>query len=134
LLGTTYGGNGQTTFALPNMQGRVPMHFGQSSGTSNWPQGAVSGVESTTLTQQQMPVHTHAGSIQVSTEDATLKSPAGAYLATPGGSTYFNSQDGSTLNGLQIGAAGGSQPFGIMQPFLVVNFIIAINGIFPSRN
>jgi microcystin-dependent protein len=141
LLGTTYGGDGRTTFALPDLRGRVPMHWGQGPGLSSRSLGESSGSESVTLTSSQMPAHTHSA---VATVNASARSdgssPSGAVPADGGGNNIYSSApDGSTtMNGgmvsTQIGAAGGSQPHANLQPFLCVSFIIALQGIFPSRN
>jgi microcystin-dependent protein len=138
LLGTTYGGNGQTTFALPDLRGRVVMAFGQGPGLSPYQQGQVGGAESEKLTAAQMPSHSHAVG---ATEAATTNDPKGAVPAkavgaTPGsGSHVYGAQpDGTTMSAAMIGASGGGQPVSIMQPYLVINYIIALQGIYPPRN
>ena len=131
LLGTTYGGDGRTTFALPDLRGRVPLSFGSSPGTSFYAQGQVGGVEKVTLSQAQMPPHTH--SVGASSDDATKKSPAGALPATTGSSTYTTGSPSATM-GNMIGAAGAGQPHDNLQPYLVLNWVICYMGIFPSRN
>jgi microcystin-dependent protein len=150
LLGTTYGGNGQTTFGLPNLQGRFPMHAGSGPGLSPRTLGEMSGTENVTIINAQMPMHTHpiAGSVSVPASSApgTASAPAsGLHLGQvvdPSGTVtdlalYNNVASDVALAAtvsLQAGIAGGSQPLPIMNPFLVVNFIIATEGIFPSRN
>jgi len=130
LLGTTYGGNGQTTFALPDLRGRVPMHPGQGPGLASYDLGQVGGAESATLTVNNLPTHNHlAASSQAA---ATGSRPSGA-VPSAGGS-YAASGDGCTLNPAFIQNTGGNQPFDQHQPYLCVNFIIALEGIFPSRN
>jgi len=138
LLGTTYGGNGQTTFALPDLRGRSPIGQGQGPGLSNIDLGEVAGAENTTLTNVNMPMHNHP----------LLGDPGDASVGTPGGNTLANSgsaQSGglpiyssnaptTPLNGQSIGSAGGNQPFPIRSPYLGINYIIAVEGIFPSRN
>ena len=131
LLGTTYGGNGQTTFALPDLRGRVPMHPFQGPGLSPRNLGEMGGTETVTLITTQMPAHNHAAAC--SGNDANLGLAEGNFLATTATNTYA-STGGSALNAATIGSAGGSQPHNNLQPFLCVNFIIAIQGIFPSRN
>jgi microcystin-dependent protein len=142
LIGTTYGGNGQTTFALPNLQGRVPIHPGQLAGGSNYVLGETSGTENTTLTSSQMPAHTHPTTVTIqsaaSTQSPTTE-PAGAVLV--GGTTFgifAPAPDGTAMNpGMAtatVGVAGSSQPVSILQPFLCINFCICLEGVFPSRN
>jgi microcystin-dependent protein len=154
LLGTTYGGNGTNNFALPDTRGRVIVGAGQGPGLSNHDLGEMSGSESVTLTQGQMPAHTHDASTSISLLSALLKGnsatgnadgPEGNSLAAkPRGAQYSASApnvimaSGSVvLSGnatTSIGVAGGSQPFAIMPPYVVLNYIIAAEGIFPSRN
>ena len=128
LLGTTYGGDGIRTFALPNLQGRVPMHF---AGTS--PLGGVSGAETETLTLAEMPAHTHM--LRGSSSRASVTDPTGNYLATGTGGVY-TSASGSSLNLAlaTIARAGEGQPHENRQPYLVLNVCIALVGIFPSRD
>lgn len=135
LLGTTYGGDGVTTFALPNLQGRVPIHFGQSPGTSNYVQGQMAGTEQTTLLVNQMPAHSHPVNCNIG--GGTQASPSGGVPAVESTGTsldYSASGDGNTMNSAMIGNTGGGQPVPIIQPYLCLNFIIALAGIFPSRN
>ena len=154
LLGTTYGGNGTTTFALPDLRSRVAIHQGQGNGLSDYVIGQVGGTETTTLNQNQMPIHTHTfngstSNFQASTTKATVQVPAaGAMLAhtqdlsgkgsTPDIYLPTGSQASVALGGLNVAGtnsnAGGSQPFSIIQPYLTTNFVIALQGIFPSRN
>ena len=130
LLGTTYGGNGQTTFALPDLRGRVPMHPGQGPGLANRNLGEVGGSESTTLTVNNMPSHNHLAS--ASQAGATATRPSGNVPSA--GGAYTAASDGTTMNPAFIQNAGGSQPFDTHQPFLCLNYVIALEGIFPSRN
>jgi microcystin-dependent protein len=125
LLGTTYGGNGQTTFALPNMQSRVPMHIGNVN-----PLGTIAGVENHTVLTTEMPSHTHTHNASNVTSGATVI-PAGNAFGTSGASIYA-AQNGGTA--LTIGSSGGNQPHNNIQPYTTVNFCIALSGIFPSRN
>ena len=134
LLGTTFGGNGQTTFALPDLRGRVPNSSGQGPGLSNYDLGQVGGTESTTITINQMPAHNHAPlNIQAS---AGTKLNAAPNANSLGGATiYTNAAVDSTLTpGGSTGLTGGSQPTSLLQPYLTLNWCIALEGIFPSRN
>jgi microcystin-dependent protein len=131
LLGTTFGGNGQTTFALPDLRGRVPVGAGQGQGLSNVDLGQVSGHETVTLTQSQMPAHGHLAA--ASQAGATSARPSGQVPAA-GQAVYAASSDGTTLNPAFVQNTGSSQPFDIHPPFLGLNYIIALEGIFPSRN
>jgi len=141
LLGTTYGGNGVSTFQLPNLQGRVPVHAGQSAGTSNYVLGEVTGSESVTLASNQMPIHSHAlNCVNNSVANATGPNGnlhAAAFVPRAGGGTpvYANGIGAdSTMAATSISTAGGSTPVNIVQPVLCVNFIISTVGIFPARN
>ena len=140
LLGTTYGGNGQTTFALPDLRGRAPIHWGTGVGLATVDLGQISGEENHLLIQSEMPMHNH--SFAATTATATKKpvnnsvfaddvdSQAVDYFATfnAPGSSYVN------LSPLSMPPAGGSQPHNNMQPYLVLNICICMFGIFPSRN
>jgi microcystin-dependent protein len=135
ILGTTYGGNGINTFALPDLQGRVPMHWGNSaSGAGNYVLGEVGGVQSTTLTSQQLPAHTHG--LNASSAAANSLSPAGTFMAAVDGHdpVYAQGASNAQMAPGSIAVAGNSQPVSLLQPYLTVTFIIALNGIFPSRN
>jgi microcystin-dependent protein len=135
LLGTTYGGNGQTTFALPDMRGRVAVGPGQGPGLSPIVLGQVSGTETTTLIVNQMPAHTHALNASTAVGDASV--PTDALLANSGAldKEYKAATAADTpMHVTAIGAAGGSQPFSIRNPYLGMNYIICLYGIFPSRN
>ena len=165
LLGVVYGGNGQTTFGLPNLAGRVPIGQGQSPGTSSYTLGQTSGTENVTLTTAQMPMHNHGATLSGVTVSATLQASntpvttstnvptAGAYLtaspappANASASIYSTSPDPSTLvnlGGAQATVTGGtvavapngsSTPFSVLQPYQVLNYVIALEGVFPSRN
>lgn len=139
LLGTTYGGNGQTTFALPNLRGQVPIHFGGSHQL-----GEAGGSTSVTITQQTMPAHTHFPSAKNIIGDANIPTSntvlAQAVAVQQDTSTVpVNMYSTGTpldkqLNAGAISSVGGSQPHNNMMPYLVLNFIIALQGIFPSRN
>jgi microcystin-dependent protein len=132
LIGTYYGGDGQTNFALPNLQSRVAIHQGQGPGLSLYEIGQASGTEAVTLIQNQMPQHSH--SVSASSAPATSGRPANAVPARSPDDIYGASSDGTTMSSTMIGTAGGSQPHTNIQPYLTLNFCIALNGIFPSRN
>ena len=134
LIGTTYGGDGQETFALPDLQGRIPIHVGQGPGISqNYQLGEQGGVESVTITSATTPIHTHP--LIGSTANATDPNPGGNILAS---STvlkpYLVDFTNNQLAGSSISMVGGSQPHDNMMPYLVVSFIISLFGIFPSQN
>lgn len=135
ILGTTYGGNGQTTFALPNLQGRVPIHFGQGAGLSTYNLGEISGVETVTLSQNQIPTHTHAlAANSAAGTDGVPGTNKVLATSTARDKLYSTSAPNVTLAPQSIGTVGGSQPHTNLQPYLAINFIIALQGIFPSRN
>ncbi len=153
LLGTTFGGNGQTTFALPNFSSRVPVGAGQGPGLSSYVLGQTGGNENFTMTINQMPGHTHGFALSVtisaaadtgsaSVASAATNSLAGLADPTTGDAIVgYNATaptiplnvGGGTVTG-QILPAGGNQPFPLLQPYLAINYIIATSGIFPSRN
>jgi microcystin-dependent protein len=135
LLGTTYGGDGSTTFALPDLRGRVPVHAGSSSAAGTVNLGEQSGVENVTLTTQQLPSHGHG--VAASADLAAATSPAAAVTgAKPrfGADIYAAAGNPVALSNTAVGNAGGSQPHNNMQPSLTINFCICLIGIFPSRN
>jgi microcystin-dependent protein len=133
LLGTTFGGDGRTTFALPNMQSRVPVCQGQGPGLSPYAEGQAGGAETVTLAVTQMPGHTHP--VKASSSAADSSQPGGRALARSASHSYTAKPDTSTvMNADMLGDAGGSQPHENIQPYLAVNFCIALEGIFPSRN
>jgi microcystin-dependent protein len=153
LLGTTFGGNGQTTFALPDLRGRVPISSGQGPGLQNYTIGEVAGSETKTLTQAEMPAHTHVITLSQFTADAKVRTDAGN-RRTPQGNVlaleaagvtavYSDASPNASLaagavvitNGAATAAvAGANQPFDMRSPYLVMNYCIALQGIFPSRN
>jgi len=137
ILGTYYGGNGQTTFALPDLRGRAPVGPGQGPGLPNVDIGEVAGSHDMTLATENMPVHSHSATVN---DDTTG-------MANTGSGNYLNSKTESgesvaasgpsspaVLNAAAIGNTGGNQSFPIMQPYLGLNYIICLEGIFPSRN
>lgn len=149
LLGTTYGGNGQTTFGLPDFRGRVPVGQGQGPGLSNYEMGQMSGVESTTLNVTQMPQHTHVPTLSVTAAlhaesiNGTANNPNGKMLASgtgiyvdpdPANNRTMAAESIVVTSSLTIAPAGGSQPLSLLTPYLAVNYSICTEGIFPPRN
>jgi microcystin-dependent protein len=139
LLGTTYGGNGISTFALPNLQGSAPLHFGQGNGLSNYFLGETGGEATVTLAPSQMPQHNHTASANAGNGD--VNNPAGNAWARPHlGKTpvnIYNSSVGTAslaLSGQALATAGSSLPHNNMPPYLTLNFVIALTGIFPARS
>ena len=133
LLGTTYGGDGRTTFALPNLQGNAPMHPGQGAGLTPRVLGETSGSTTVTLSSTQIPVHTHA--LSASPLPAETNVAAGANLSrSSGASVYAAAGNNVALSPTALGNVGGSQPHNNMQPYLTLNFVIALQGIFPPRS
>lgn len=130
LLGTTYGGDGITTFALPDMRGRLGLHFGQGPGLANYTQGQASGTESVTLLSTQMPMHNHL--LMASTGQKFVSAPNGNNLGAS--DSFTNATLDAVMDPGTIGGAGGGQPHENRQPLLVINWCIATEGIFPSRN
>ena len=132
LIGTTYGGDGQETFKLPDLQGRAPMHMGTGSDGITYQIGEMAGVESVTLTTQQIPAHTHA--FLGSSNAATLTSPGASVVGNSAQVSYLSINTAiAAMNGSSISPVGGSQPHENMQPFLCVSFIISLFGIFPHQ-
>jgi microcystin-dependent protein len=133
LIGTTYGGDGTTNFALPNLQSRVPIHLGTDSFGNNYVIGEAGGVETVTLTTQQIPQHGHVP--QCNSTSGTAAGPGGNVWAVPNPSVniYNTVAPSLAMDAGAIGSSGGSQPHDNMVPFLVINFIISMFGIFPSQ-
>jgi microcystin-dependent protein len=141
LLGTQYGGNGQTTFALPDLRGRTPIGQGQGPGLSNYTIGQVSGTETSTLTINQLPGHSHtllattaAGDTAVPTNKILSASPSTGSGPNASSLKTYSSAVSNTQTANSTNTVGGSQPFSIIQPYLTLNYSIALEGIFPSRN
>ena len=135
LLGTTYGGDGMQTFALPDLRGRVPIHQGQSRTGTVFTIGEVAGEETVTLTNSQMPQHNHI--VNANSAAGDTGAPTNAIFANSGATDkeYLSTGVANTnMSPSCVSAAGGSQPHDNMQPFLVVNFCIALEGIYPSRS
>jgi microcystin-dependent protein len=128
LIGTTYGGDGQTTFALPNLQSRVPVHVGPGFAL-----GQSGGAETVTLTTSQIPAHSHVP--QCNSSPGSQGPSAGVWSvdSTPNQSIYQTTPPDTSMNATALGSTGGSQPHDNMIPFLVINFIISLFGIFPSQ-
>ncbi|MCM5680006.1 tail fiber protein [Schlegelella sp. S2-27] len=142
LLGTMYGGDGQVTFGLPDLRGRSPVGMGQGPRLSNIVQGALAGTENVTLTLNNLPMHNHPTSVQVAgtaTEPANTPSASnnalGASSGGPGSANIWSTQLNGPVEmaGVQSGVAGGGQPVGMRNPYIGINFVIAMEGIFPSR-
>lgn len=144
LLGTTYGGNGTTTFGLPDLQGRAPIGQGQGPGLPLYSMGEIGGTTSTTLLTSNMPAHVHTLTAlrvmqRVNSANAGENSPEGNYPATTGTPAYSDSPGANQYGAPALVSGttditGGSQPFSILNPYLCMNYSIAIYGIFPSRN
>ena len=153
ILGTTYGGDGRVNFALPDLQGRIAVGMGQGNGLQNYTLGQSSGAQTATLTVNTMPAHTHAlgpGTVKIAAVSGTAnkQSPVNAYFAseaagvtasysnaTPDTTMATGSNGGGAITGaLAIGSTGGGQPLSLMQPYLTLVYVIALQGIFPSRN
>jgi len=142
LLGTTYGGNGQTTFGLPDLRGRIPVGQGQGPGLPEIIIGEMGGVNNVTLTLANMPPHNHplAGTVQwpASETPGDTDSPIGSYLAQQG-SNFYASTPGADFAGnmkvsLTTAVVGSGLPFSVASPYLGMNYIICLEGLFPSRN
>jgi microcystin-dependent protein len=131
LLLTTYGGNGTTTFALPDLQGRAPMHPGQGPGLSARTLGESAGSDTVTLQESELPAHSHA--VRAASDDAAFKTASGKLVAS--GNTMFanTAAPNRTLAPEALAPAGGGQPHNNLQPYLTLNFCIALLGVFPPR-
>ena len=137
LLGTTYGGDGQNTFAVPDLRGRIPISQGQGPGLSNHVIGELAGTETVTLAASQMPNHSHVAN--ATTAAATLSTANGALLGAVSGDTLYTSDATGLTPGVMAASsisvgAGGNQPHENCMPTLTARFCIAVEGIFPSRN
>lgn len=131
LIGTTYGGDGQSTFALPDLRGRIPVHQGQGPGLTNRVIGEASGVESVTLLVNQMPSHTH--SLLADSGDAVMPQPNNNVLGQSNSQTYSGQTPTTALNAAALSNTGGGLPHDNIMPYLCISFIIAVEGIFPSQ-
>jgi microcystin-dependent protein len=128
LFGTMYGGNGQTTFALPDFRGRAPIHVG-----NGFVQGQKAGQEAHTVTLSEMPQHNHIASAS-SNATPNAGSPVGNFLCANAGNLYGTFANVTAMAGTSVTNTGGSQPHNNLQPYLVLNFIVALQGVFPSQN
>ncbi|MGD1876993.1 MAG: phage tail protein [Kiloniellaceae bacterium] len=143
IIGTTYGGDGRTTFALPDLRGRVPISAGTGAGLPNYALGEKAGSPFTTLTLNNLPSHSHTatGTAKAATAAASTEAPAGAYWASDGRTkVYFSGSPNATTDmvsggvAVSVGNTGEGQLFQTQSPYLAMNWIIATTGIFPSRN
>ena len=133
LVGTMYGGDGKSNFALPDLQGCAPMNWGQSPGTSLYDQGQTGGEPYVTLLQSEIPFHTHTLKADVvDTADTNVPSP-NAVLALSTGGTLYQAATNVQMSPQALATAGGSLPHNNMQPFLTLNFCIALQGVYPPR-
>jgi microcystin-dependent protein len=135
LLGTTYGGDGRTTFALPDLRGRVAVNQGQGPGLRNYTIGEMSGEEAHTLTINEAPAHTHL--LNATNAGGNQQTPQNTFIATDAAGNTAGFASGPptvTMNQASLGISGGSQPHNNLSPYLAVNYCIALQGIFPSRN
>lgn len=136
LLGITYGGNGVSTFALPDLRGRLPVGYGASTDPNwqptNYPQGTAGGVEAVTLLQANLPAHAHVAN--ATTAAGVARNPNNAMYGTPSESIFGPSGNLVPLAPTDIGLTGSTQPHSNMQPFLAINFNIALTGVFPTRS
>jgi microcystin-dependent protein len=132
ILGTMYGGDGKSTFGLPDMRGRMPIHVGTGPGLSPLKQGVKGGSESVTLTDKQIPAHNHE--VNCANGGGDSAKPAGNFPGVDGRSTQYNDSSNATMARGMIGNAGNGEAHSNMPPYLPVVFCIALTGIFPSRN
>ena len=131
LFGTFFGGNGQSNFALPDLRGRVPIHQGTSLQGNTFTMGQAGGEESHTISAPETPQHNH---LVTANKTASLTDPTGAFLGGNGALAFNSLANIATMNQNVISSAGGSRPHENRQPFLVMNWVVAMSGIFPSRN
>lgn len=134
LLGTTYGGDGKSNFALPNLQGSAPLHPGQGPGLQLFDLGQAGGVETITLIESEIPSHTHLVQASDFPADRTVPDPASIMGASSGGSLYANPANLVTMAFQALAPAGGGLPHNNMMPYLTLNFCIALQGVFPPRS
>ncbi len=134
LLGTTYGGDGKSNFALPNLQGASPLHQGQGPGLSLYQLGESGGSDTVTLLQSEIPLHGHSLMGDVSTADVNTPGPTSSYSRSTPGSAYRNTTTNLTgMSANAIAPAGGGQPHNNLMPYLTLNFCIALQGVYPPR-
>ena len=132
LLGTIYGGDGRTTFGLPDLRGRIPIHQGQGPGLTNRPIGQKSGVERAGVNVNQLPVHSHP--MQASSDPADDVAPGGKVLATSASDIYVEDNPDVAMSAAAVTSVGGSNTHNNVMPFRCIHYIIALTGVFPSRN
>ncbi len=132
LIGTTYGGDGESTFALPNLCGRLPVHQGQGPGLTNRTLAEQAGVEEVFLTVNQMPIHNHA--LLAGHRPASSRAASGAYFAEPGRDMYAATGPSTTMAAASVAQAGAVEAHSNLMPFVTVSYIIALFGIFPPSN
>jgi microcystin-dependent protein len=132
LIGTTYGGDGQSTFAVPDLRSRIPIHQGQGSGLSNYVIGANGGVETVTLTVNQIPGHSHPIIAENAVASTTATDPTNHLYGNGGTTELYSLHTGALSTMMQSASAGGNQPHTNVQPVLAINYIIALFGIYPS--
>ena len=133
IIGTIYGGDGRTTFALPDLRGRVAIGPRNGPGLSDYRQGARGGLETVTLNQTQIPSHTHPAALATASGPADDPQAAGRYLASGRVDVYSQTPGGPSLAGLTVGNTGGNQSHENRMPYLALNYVICLQGIFPSR-
>jgi Microcystin-dependent protein len=135
LLGVVYGGDGKVTFALPNLQGRAPMHWGQGAGLAPRDLGEIGGEPSLTLLQTEIPAHNHLANAQSASNKEEAQGDVWANAGAPGrgGFQYYSDKVDVPLSPMAVGVTGGSQPHNNMQPYTALNFIIALEGVYPQR-
>jgi microcystin-dependent protein len=133
LLGTTYGGNGQTTYALPDLQGRAPMHPGQGPGLSVHDLGETGGSETVTLLESEIPAHAHNVQVSIGDADLPTSTPDRVMGKADGGFTYAPASNLVPLASETLAPTGGDAPHNNLQPYLTLHFCIALQGIFPPR-
>ena len=132
LLGTTYGGNGTSNFALPNLQGCVAMHPGQGPGLSLHDLGETAGSETVTLLQSEMPSHPHTFNAQDG--DGAVADPTNNFIGNSAGLAFYNGTANTSTYPISTSVSGGNQPHNNMMPYLVLNYCIALQGVFPARS
>jgi microcystin-dependent protein len=137
ILGTTYGGDGKTTFALPNLKGRIPLHFGQGPGLTSHALGDAIGSENVSLDTNHMPAHSHSAIVKAANA-GTTNQPQNNLFGKIARSNIYNTPDAALVNmaegSVALANSGGSQPHFNMQPYLTLSFIIAVMGIYPVRD
>jgi microcystin-dependent protein len=132
LIGTTYGGDGQSTFALPNLCSRIPLHMDTNAATGETiPIGQTGGTETVTLTLTQIPAHTHVPAAAIT---GSANSPASAVWGGWTGAQFIDQPAATPMNPAALGSSGGNQPHENLPPFLTINFIISLFGIYPTQN